>query len=63
MDTVYAPRRTPLLERAEASGARTVDGLEMFLRQAALQFRLWTGRALPMDAARAAAEEGEPRRR
>lgn len=42
MDTVYRPRETPLLQRARAAGAVIVDGTEMFLRQAALQFELFT---------------------
>lgn len=43
MDTVYAPPLTPLLQEARARGARTVDGLGMFYRQAARQFERWTG--------------------
>ena len=46
-DTVYTPRRTPLLARAEAAGARSVCGLDMFLRQAAMQFERWTGKKPP----------------
>ncbi len=42
MDTVYRPRETPLLKRARNAGAILVDGTEMFLRQAALQFELFT---------------------
>ena len=42
MDTVYRPRETPLLKRARVAGAVIVDGTEMFLRQAALQFELFT---------------------
>jgi 3-dehydroquinate dehydratase/shikimate dehydrogenase len=48
-DTVYAPRQTPLLRGAEAAGARTIGGMEMFLRQAAMQVRLWTGRDAPPE--------------
>ena len=51
-DTVYAPLRTPLLRQAEAAGAQSVGGLDMFLRQAALQFLAWTGREAPIDAFR-----------
>ncbi len=51
-DTVYAPPRTPLLRQAEAAGAQSVGGLDMFLRQAALQFLAWTGREAPIDAFR-----------
>ena len=42
MDTVYRPCETPLLKRARSVGAVIVDGTEMFLRQAALQFELFT---------------------
>lgn len=47
MDTVYRPRRTVLLDRAERAGARTIDGIEMFVRQARAQFNLWTGSEPP----------------
>ncbi|MGC4066566.1 MAG: shikimate dehydrogenase [Polyangiaceae bacterium] len=42
-DAVYTPRKTRLLRDAETVGARTVCGLEMFLGQALVQFRLFTG--------------------
>lgn len=42
-DAVYTPRRTTLLEDAEAAGALIVSGVEMFLRQAIGQFNLFTG--------------------
>jgi 3-dehydroquinate dehydratase/shikimate dehydrogenase len=45
MDTVYTPPRTPLIVHAEACGARVVSGDEMFERQAAKQFELWSGNA------------------
>ena len=48
-DTVYTPRDTLLLRRAAADGARTIPGLEMFVRQAAVQFELFTGRSAPVD--------------
>jgi len=41
MDTVYAPRETPLLREARSRGARVVDGWDMFVRQAERQFALW----------------------
>ncbi|MFO0961647.1 MAG: type I 3-dehydroquinate dehydratase [Phycisphaerales bacterium] len=41
MDTVYAPRETPLLREARSRGARTVDGWSMFLAQARMQFDRW----------------------
>ena len=47
MDMVYVPVRTPLIAEAESRGARIVSGLEVFIRQAAAQFELWTGATLP----------------
>ncbi len=41
-DAVYNPAKTKLLSQAEASGARTISGIEMFVRQAAAQFENWT---------------------
>lgn len=48
MDTVYNPVRTPLLAEAEARGLATVDGVQVFVRQAAAQFEAWTGRPAPV---------------
>jgi 3-dehydroquinate dehydratase/shikimate dehydrogenase len=42
-DLVYAPARTPLLERAAREGCLTIGGLEMLVAQAERQFELWTG--------------------
>jgi 3-dehydroquinate dehydratase/shikimate dehydrogenase len=47
-DTIYNPMRTKLLAQAEAAGARTVGGVEMFVRQAAGQFEAWTGKTAPV---------------
>ena len=33
---------------SDAAGAKTVDGLAMFVRQAGTQFKQWTGQALPV---------------
>lgn len=44
MDTVYAPRDTPLVREARARGAVAVDGEAMFLRQAELQSALFLAR-------------------
>jgi len=46
-DTVYNPVKTKMLADAESRGARIITGLEMFLKQAAMQFREWTGVDLP----------------
>lgn len=47
MDTVYTPRMTPLLIKAESDGARIVDGSAMFIAQAEAQFAIWTGMTAP----------------
>lgn len=61
MDIVYNPLRTRLLTAAESRGARTIDGLAMFVRQGAAQFELWTGKKAPVGlmerAVRAALED------
>ncbi len=43
-DTVYNPPQTLLLKQAKEKGAKTVDGLSMFVNQAAAQFKLFTGK-------------------
>ncbi len=44
-DTVYNPPQTLLLRQAEEKKAKTIDGLSMFINQAAAQFKLFTGKA------------------
>ena len=56
-DAVYNPRRTRLLKDAAAAGCRTIEGIEMFLGQAYVQFELWTGRPAPRDVMRRVVEE------
>ncbi|USN98945.1 MAG: type I 3-dehydroquinate dehydratase [Phycisphaeraceae bacterium] len=48
-DTVYNPVETPMLRAARERGCRTIDGVEMFVRQAAAQFELWTGMPAPVE--------------
>jgi len=55
-DLVYQPRRTRLLTWAEEAGAATIEGLDMLVAQAALQFEHWTGRPAPRYVMREAAE-------
>lgn len=43
-DTVYNPEQTMLVKEARARGCIVITGVEMFVRQAALQFELFTGR-------------------
>lgn len=52
-DTVYNPVETHLLNQARAAGCVIIPGTEMFVRQAATQFRLWTGHDAPLDGFRA----------
>jgi 3-dehydroquinate dehydratase/shikimate dehydrogenase len=51
-DTIYNPMKTKLLAQAQAVGAKTVGGVEMFVRQAAGQFSAWTGRDAPVHVMR-----------
>ena len=48
-DTVYNPIETPMLKAAKEHGYRTIDGVQMFVKQAAAQFEIWTGQAAPED--------------
>jgi 3-dehydroquinate dehydratase/shikimate dehydrogenase len=56
-DLVYNPLDTRFLMDARAAGCRTIDGLEMLVAQAALQFELWTGRKPSINSMRTAAIE------
>lgn len=48
-DVVYNPRKTKLLEDAEAAGCKTVGGIGMLLWQGAEAFKLYTGLEMPTD--------------
>ena len=52
MDIVYNPLNTQLLQNAQATGCRTIQGVEMFLHQAVGQFELWTGESAPVETMR-----------
>jgi shikimate dehydrogenase len=43
-DLVYNPIDTELLKQARKAGCETLNGLDMLVTQARLQFELWTGR-------------------
>ncbi|QWU17077.1 shikimate dehydrogenase [Paenibacillus sophorae] len=47
-DVVYIPKKTKLLEMAEARGCRTINGLGMMLWQGARAFEIWTGKEMPV---------------
>jgi len=49
IDLIYSPAQTKLLQSAQRLGARTHNGMGMFLAQAAEQFRLFTGVAPNMQ--------------
>ncbi|MEN1680977.1 MAG: shikimate dehydrogenase [Planctomycetota bacterium] len=51
-DTVYNPESTLLIKEARDHGCTTVTGVEMFVRQASLQFQLFFGRPAPGDVMR-----------
>ena len=42
-DAIYNPEHTLLIKSAQEKGCKTVTGVEMFVGQACLQFRLFTG--------------------
>lgn len=48
-DCVHTPRRTPFLADAREAGAETVDGVELYLRQANLQLARFVGRTMPTE--------------
>ncbi len=48
-DTIYNPEQTLLIKQARNHDCRTVTGVEMFVRQAELQFKLFTGEEAPLD--------------
>jgi len=41
MDIVYNPLDTKFLKQAKAAGARTINGVEMFVQQGAESLRIW----------------------
>ena len=43
-DTVYNPPQTLLLKQAAEAGAKTIEGVSMFVNQAAAQFEHFTGK-------------------
>ncbi|HIJ95703.1 MAG TPA: shikimate dehydrogenase [Desulfuromonadales bacterium] len=51
-DIIYNPLETKLLADARAHGLKTVSGVEMFINQAVLQFRHFTGEDAPIEVMR-----------
>ncbi|MCP4265209.1 MAG: shikimate dehydrogenase [Candidatus Brocadiaceae bacterium] len=48
-DAIYNPIETKLLADAKERGCQTINGLSMFINQAAEQFRLWTNIDPPLE--------------
>lgn len=48
-DVIYNPRKTKLLEMAEACGLQSFNGINMLLYQGAAAFELWTGEKMPTE--------------
>ncbi|MDR0375751.1 MAG: type I 3-dehydroquinate dehydratase [Treponema sp.] len=49
MDVIYKPAETALLRRASSAGCRTLNGYDMFVRQAQAQYKLFMGKEVPAD--------------
>ncbi len=48
-DTVYTPEQTLLIKEARSRGCHVITGVDLFVRQAALQFQLFTALPAPVD--------------
>ena len=48
-DAVYNPEQTLLIKDAQSRNCKVVTGVEMFVRQACLQFQYFTGQEGPAD--------------
>ena len=48
-DTVYNPEQTLLVKQARKASCKVITGVDMFIRQAAIQFKLFTGEEAPAD--------------
>jgi 3-dehydroquinate dehydratase/shikimate dehydrogenase len=51
-DAVYNPENTLFIKEARGRNCKVVTGVDMFVRQAAMQFKLFTGRDAPVDVMR-----------
>jgi len=56
-DTVYNPENTLLVKEARSIGCKIVTGVDMFVRQAAIQHRIWHGAEPPADVMRQALKQ------
>lgn len=53
-DAVYNPEQTLLVKEARQKGCRVVTGVDLFVLQAALQFKVFSGQSPPHDVVRLA---------
>jgi 3-dehydroquinate dehydratase/shikimate dehydrogenase len=49
MDLIYTPPQTTFLKRAAAAGCRTLNGFDMVIRQACLQYAHYMGKEVPVQ--------------
>jgi len=56
-DTVYNPENTLLIKHAREARAKVITGVDMFVRQAAYQYKLFTGKDAPTQVMRNAIKE------
>jgi 3-dehydroquinate dehydratase/shikimate dehydrogenase len=49
MEIVYTPETTLLVKEARSRGCHVLTGVDIFVRQAALQFELFAGRQAPFE--------------
>ncbi len=61
VDLVYGESGTTLTRAATKRGLKTVEGLEILVRQGALSLERWTGRPAPIETMRRAARRPSPR--
>jgi 3-dehydroquinate dehydratase/shikimate dehydrogenase len=48
-DAIYTPETTLLVKEARSRGCHVVTGVDLFVRQAALQFKLFAGQEAPLE--------------
>lgn len=56
-DIIYNPAETKFLQEAKQNGAKTQNGLGMFIYQGALAFEMWTGQKPDVDRMRKTVKE------
>jgi len=54
---VYNPENTLFIKDAGARNCKVITGVDMFVRQAAMQFKLFTGQDAPADVMREALKQ------